>query len=200
MHGGRPARGAEAASSSCRDPNQDMDDANSNSGFKIQLQAMLIDTSFNSVPTVLANVFQSLHEAAVRCAEYARSLAKTRPVRSKLLISTCHCPKAWSFLDMTCLRCLHAGCSSCLRAAWACRSASPIRSPHAPPWAHQSSIPHMDDTRLTTDDDCGLTGRTGTIEGIVALAFVMLQRRSRVKTAQNAEKVRSAISRSQVQW
>ncbi|KAJ4301248.1 Telomerase reverse transcriptase [Kalmusia sp. IMI 367209] len=46
--------------------NQGLRDANLDSGFKIQLQAMLIDTSFNSVPTVLANLYQSFHEAARR--------------------------------------------------------------------------------------------------------------------------------------
>jgi hypothetical protein len=64
------------------------------SGFKIQLQAMLIDTSFNGVPTVLANLYQSFHEAAVRCFEYARSLRKARPIHSSLLISMCLRPKA----------------------------------------------------------------------------------------------------------
>ncbi|KAL5391507.1 hypothetical protein DPSP01_001371 [Paraphaeosphaeria sporulosa] len=95
-------------------------------GFKIQLQAMLIDTSFNSVATVLANLYQSFHEAAVRCFEYARSLSKARPIHSSLLIST--------------------------------------------------------------------------VDSIMALAFVMLQRRTRSRAAQNAEKVRGVISRRQVQW
>jgi len=54
---------------------------------------MYIDTSFNSVPAVLANLYQSFQEAAVRCFEYARSLTRTRPVRPSLLISTC-IPKA----------------------------------------------------------------------------------------------------------
>ncbi|KAL5463064.1 hypothetical protein PMIN06_001306 [Paraphaeosphaeria minitans] len=95
-------------------------------GFKIQLQAMLIDTSFNSVATVLANLYQSFHEAAVRCFEYARSLSKARPIHSSLLIST--------------------------------------------------------------------------VDGIMALAFVMLQRRTRSRAARNAEKIRGDISRRQVQW
>jgi hypothetical protein len=64
------------------------------SGFKIQLQAMLIDTSFNSVPTVLANLYQSFHEAAARCFEYVRNLCKARPIHSSLLISMCLRPKA----------------------------------------------------------------------------------------------------------
>ncbi|KAF9730454.1 Telomerase reverse transcriptase 2 [Paraphaeosphaeria minitans] len=87
---------------------------------------MLIDTSFNSVATVLANLYQSFHEAAVRCFEYARSLSKARPIHSSLLIST--------------------------------------------------------------------------VDGIMALAFVMLQRRTRSRAARNAEKIRGDISRRQVQW
>jgi hypothetical protein len=49
---------------------------------------MFIDTSFNSVPAVLANLYQSFHEAAVRLFEYARSVSRTRAVRPSLLIST----------------------------------------------------------------------------------------------------------------
>ena len=48
---------------------------------------MLIDTSFNSVPTVLANLYQSFYEAAVRSFEYARTMAKSRPIHPRLLIS-----------------------------------------------------------------------------------------------------------------
>lgn len=64
-----------------------MQRTNWNSAFKIQLQAMFIDTSLNSVATVLGNVHQSFHEAAVRCFEYLRSLNKVRPTHSRLLIS-----------------------------------------------------------------------------------------------------------------
>ncbi|CAI6341564.1 unnamed protein product [Periconia digitata] len=94
--------------------------------FKIQLQAMFIDTSFNSVPTVLANLYQSFHEAAVRSFEYARSLAKSRPLHPRLLI--------------------------------------------------------------------------GTVESTIALAFVMLRRRTRNKAQRVAEQMRSVITRRQVQW
>lgn len=62
--------------------------ANRNSAFKIRLQAMFIDTSLNGVPAVLANLYQSFHEAAVRLFGYARTLARTRRVRPSLLIST----------------------------------------------------------------------------------------------------------------
>ena len=48
---------------------------------------MFIDTSFNTVLTVLANLYQSFREAAVRCFEYERSLSKVRPTHSHLLIS-----------------------------------------------------------------------------------------------------------------
>lgn len=64
-----------------------MEKLTAGSAFKIQLQAMFIDTSFNTVATVLGNVYQSFYEAAVRCFEYVRSLNKARPTHSKLLIS-----------------------------------------------------------------------------------------------------------------
>ncbi|KAF2013655.1 hypothetical protein BU24DRAFT_242334 [Aaosphaeria arxii CBS 175.79] len=87
---------------------------------------MFIDTSLNTVPTVLANLYQSFHEAAVRCFEYNRNLSKVRPTHCRLLIKT--------------------------------------------------------------------------VEGIVALACVMLQRRSRNKASQNVERLRSLITRKQIQW
>lgn len=48
---------------------------------------MFIDTSLNSVSTVLANLYHSFLEAAVRCFEYVRTLAKVRTTHSHLLIS-----------------------------------------------------------------------------------------------------------------
>jgi hypothetical protein len=49
---------------------------------------MYIDTSLNSVSTILANLYQSFYEAAVRCLEYVRVLSKVRTTCSSLLIST----------------------------------------------------------------------------------------------------------------
>jgi hypothetical protein len=48
---------------------------------------MFIDTELNSVSTVLTNFYQSFAEAAVRCLEYVRVLAKVRRMCSSLLIS-----------------------------------------------------------------------------------------------------------------
>jgi hypothetical protein len=61
----------------------------STSAFKIQLKAMLIDSSLNSMATILANLHQSFYEAAMRCVEYAGILSKVRTTCSSLLISTC---------------------------------------------------------------------------------------------------------------
>lgn len=61
-----------------------------NSGFKIQLKAMFIDARLNSIPTILANLYQSFYEAAARCIEYVGMLSKIRTIRSSLLIS-----KSW---------------------------------------------------------------------------------------------------------
>jgi hypothetical protein len=58
-----------------------------NSAFKIQLKAMYIDSSLNSVSTILGNLYQSFYEAAVRCLEYVRVLSKVRTTCSSLLIS-----------------------------------------------------------------------------------------------------------------
>jgi hypothetical protein len=59
-----------------------------NSAFKIQLKAMYIDASLNSVSTILGNLYQSFHEAAVRCLEYVRVLSRVRKTCSSVLIST----------------------------------------------------------------------------------------------------------------
>jgi hypothetical protein len=48
---------------------------------------MYIDSSLNSVSTILGNLYQSFHEAAVRCLEYVRVLSKVRTTCSSLLIS-----------------------------------------------------------------------------------------------------------------
>lgn len=57
------------------------------SGFKIQLKAIFIDMTLNSISTVLTNLHQSFHEAATRCLEYVRVLGKVRATSSSLLIS-----------------------------------------------------------------------------------------------------------------
>ena len=57
------------------------------SGFKLQLQTMFIDTSLNSVPTVLANLHQAFSNSAERCYEYVRVLSRSRPTHPQLLIS-----------------------------------------------------------------------------------------------------------------
>ncbi|UPX18047.1 RNA-directed DNA polymerase [Ascochyta rabiei] len=95
-------------------------------GFKIQLKAMFIDTALNSVSTVLSNLHQSFHEAAVRCLEYVRVLAKVRTTCSSLLIRT--------------------------------------------------------------------------VDSIIALAFVMVQRRARSRSDRSVVHVQSVISRRQLQW
>ncbi|KAF2134143.1 hypothetical protein P153DRAFT_105302 [Dothidotthia symphoricarpi CBS 119687] len=49
---------------------------------------MFIDTSLNSMAKILANLYQSFYEAAARCLEYVRALAKVRTACSSLLIKT----------------------------------------------------------------------------------------------------------------
>ncbi|KAF1929540.1 uncharacterized protein M421DRAFT_4010 [Didymella exigua CBS 183.55] len=94
--------------------------------FKIQLKAMFIDPALNSVSTVLTNLHQSFHEAAVRCLEYVRMLAKMRTTCSSLLIRT--------------------------------------------------------------------------VDSIIALAFVMVQRRARSRSEARLVHAQSVISRRQLQW
>ncbi|KAF2831906.1 hypothetical protein CC86DRAFT_365819 [Ophiobolus disseminans] len=87
---------------------------------------MYIDTSLNSVSTILANLYQSFHEAAMRCIEYVRVLSRVRTTCSSLLIKT--------------------------------------------------------------------------VDNIIALAYVMLQRRSRSRSDRQKVAVQSVISRRQLQW
>ncbi|KAH4908622.1 hypothetical protein HBI80_055510 [Parastagonospora nodorum] len=94
--------------------------------FKIQLKAMYIDASLNSVSTILGNLYQSFHEAAVRCLEYVRVLSRVRTTCSSVLIKT--------------------------------------------------------------------------VDSIIALAFVMLQRRSRSRSDRPKSAVQSVISRRHLQW
>ncbi|KAI1518837.1 telomerase reverse transcriptase [Pyrenophora tritici-repentis] len=94
--------------------------------FKIQLKAMLIDTCLNSVAMVLANLYQSFYEAAVRCLEYTHALSKVRTTCSSVLIKT--------------------------------------------------------------------------VDNIIALAYVMLQRRARLRGSREAKIAQGVISRRQLQW
>lgn len=129
---------------------------------------MFIDTSFNTVPTVLANLHQSFREAAVRCFEYNRSLSKVKPTHSRLLISKL-LPR--------------------------CGKGCPKSNRRAHQYLHLLSIrPRL--TLLNITDQ----RPSETVDSIIALAHVMLQRRTRTKASQNVERVRSVISRRQIQW
>lgn len=57
----------------------------------------------------------------------------------------------------------------------------------------------VDRAAIPTDQD-GLTNGTGTVDSIVALAFVMVQRRARSRSDKRAVHVQSIISRRQLQW
>lgn len=46
----------------------------------------------------------------------------------------------------------------------------------------------------------GLTNCAGTVDSIIALAFVMVQRRARSRSDKSAVHVQSIISRRQLQW
>jgi hypothetical protein len=45
------------------------------SALKIQLHGMFFDTSFNSLDTVLSNLFIAFKDAALRCFSYMKSLS-----------------------------------------------------------------------------------------------------------------------------
>ncbi|KAL5121967.1 Telomerase reverse transcriptase [Pleosporales sp. CAS-2024a] len=94
--------------------------------FKIQLKAMYLDASLNSVSTILGNLYQSFEEAAVRCLEYVRVLSRVRTTCSSVLIKT--------------------------------------------------------------------------IDGMIALAFVMLQRPCRSRSSRPQCAIQNVISRRQLQW
>lgn len=131
------------------------------SAFKMQLKAMLIDPSLNSVATILANVHQSFYEAAVRCLEYARMLSKVRTTCSSLLIST-------SSLSYE-------------RAAKAVVGGRSL-------W-RRLSLPIMFANAVAE-----------TVDNMIALAYVMLQRRSRSRASREATIMHGVISRRQLQW
>lgn len=56
--------------------------------FKIQSHAMFLDTSFNSLTTVLSNVYSAFKETATKMWTYARCLPVGKRPGTKLLIST----------------------------------------------------------------------------------------------------------------
>jgi hypothetical protein len=57
--------------------------------FKIQCHAMLLDTAFNSVSTVLSNLYTAFVETATKMWTYARCLPTGKQPGTKLLISKC---------------------------------------------------------------------------------------------------------------
>ena len=56
------------------------------SSFKIQAHAMFLDTSFNSLSTVLSNIYQSLLETATKFHHYLKCLPSGKQPQSRLLI------------------------------------------------------------------------------------------------------------------
>ncbi|KAI9772335.1 MAG: hypothetical protein M1840_001084 [Geoglossum simile] len=56
--------------------------------FKIQTHAMFLDTNFNSVPTVLTNIYQNFVESAMKFYSYTKSLPSNKQPRSTILIKT----------------------------------------------------------------------------------------------------------------
>ncbi len=49
------------------------------SAFKLQIHAMFLDTSLNSLATVRSTIYQNLLESAMKLYRYAKSMAKGRP-------------------------------------------------------------------------------------------------------------------------
>lgn len=52
---------------------------------------------------------------------------------------------------------------------------------------------------ISSDQD-GLTNYIGTVDSIIALAFVMVQRRARSRSDTRLVHIQSVISRRQLQW
>jgi hypothetical protein len=123
---------------------------------------MFLDTSFNALQTVLANVYQSFLDSAQRCAEYIRELAVSRRPNSRLLISTCspnHPESRFSSGD--------GGLAGALLAVLSLSIQPPAAANCSP---------------------------AETIEHLVALAAVLLQRPSRKASS------RCVVGRRQVHW
>jgi hypothetical protein len=60
------------------------------SALQIQLPAMLFDMDFNSLSTVLKNVYQSFRHAALRMYHYSRRLRMGAKSNEELIISECY--------------------------------------------------------------------------------------------------------------
>jgi hypothetical protein len=158
------------------------------SAFKIQLRAMLIDSSLNSVATVLANLHQSFYEAAVRCLEYSRVLSKVRRMCSSLLISTCILFLCLQLRELNSIPNRHAMGAVCRN-----------------PCAGWKSQPEQMCGRSSLLGQPALATKAAdliaeTVENIVALAYVMLQRRSRSCRSRGMVTAQSVISHRQLQW
>jgi hypothetical protein len=57
-----------------------------NSAFRVQMLRMFLDTTFNSVSTVLSNLFEAFFGAATRCFYYHKILPKTRRTSGGFMI------------------------------------------------------------------------------------------------------------------
>jgi len=55
--------------------------------FKIQAHAMFLDTTFNSFPTVISNVYSAFIETATKMWTYTRCLPTKKQPGTKLVIS-----------------------------------------------------------------------------------------------------------------
>ena len=58
------------------------------SAMKLQMQPMLLSTSYNSLATVLSNLQHSFTEVAQKCYHYIHSLPSVKQPPSKLVIRT----------------------------------------------------------------------------------------------------------------
>lgn len=59
----------------------------SSSALKLQMQAMLLSTSYNSIRTVLSNLYHAFSEVAAKSYHYIRSLPTSKQPGGELLIS-----------------------------------------------------------------------------------------------------------------
>ena len=50
---------------------------------------MFTDTAFNSITTVMSNIYQNMLESAIKYCGYAKCLPRTKQPRARILIGQC---------------------------------------------------------------------------------------------------------------
>lgn len=157
---------------------------------------MFIDMSLNSVATVLGNLYQSFLEAAVRCLEYVRVLSKVRRTCSSLLISKSIFLPTWNWpMAATCQNgsmSMHAGPvrRRALSQLGHAMLQQAICVHHRLPLQYQTKFLMLTSAQQLAE----------TVNSIIALAYVMLQRGPRSRHDRQQVAMQKSIPRRHLEW